>query len=216
MVAAPARGIAAEKAQVTRSEETHERRGWYLSAALGGGALAGSSIHRDGDSRSAGLSGGAFAMDLAVGRALGPSLVLGADLYVTGLVGPSASFPSGASLSTGSVSLIGIGPFVDYYFDPSKGWHIQASAGYALMMGPSSCTDYGQCTRSNDLFEDMSGSAVTVAGGIGHDWWVGPGFSLGLLARGGYITGSMSNPANFKLNVEAPVLALQLTGTLGR
>ena len=135
---------------------------------------------------------------------------------VTGLVGPSASFPSGASLSTGSVSLIGIGPFVDYYFDPSKGWHIQASAGYALMMGPSSCTDYGQCTRSNDLFEDMSGSAVTVAGGIGHDWWVGPGFSLGLLARGGYITGSMSNPANFKLNVEAPVLALQLTGTLGR
>jgi hypothetical protein len=64
------------------------------------------------------------------------------------------------------------------------------------------------------LFEDMSGSAVSVSAGIGHDWWIGPGFSLGVLARGGYTTGSMTNPANFKLDVQAPVLALQLTGTM--
>jgi hypothetical protein len=178
--------------------------------------LAGANFHPDGNTSPAAVanfSGGAFAFDIAVGRTLSPGLTLGGLLYISGILGGSASFQSGKSLSTGSLSMVGVGPLVDYYFAPSLGWHVQAAAGYTFLMGPSSCSDAG-CTKSSDLFQDSTGSAVSVMAGIGHDWWLAESMSMGLLARVGYTNGSITDPANFKLDLQVPVVSLQATGTV--
>jgi hypothetical protein len=110
--------------------------------------------------------------------------------------------------------MLGIGPFADYYFDRASGVHVQAAVGYTYMLGPQSCADALCRSRSSNLLEDYSGSAVSLMTGLGYDWWIGPAFSLGVLGRFEYTTGSLSNPANSKLDVAAPALALQVTGAL--
>jgi hypothetical protein len=180
---------------------------------VGGGALVGASIHPDGNSdpsATASLSAGSLDLDATLGFTVSPGFTIGAMFYLSALPGPGASIQGAPSVPTGSLTLPGVGPFIDYYFDPTKGIHIQAAVGYTFLLAEQSCTSAG-CMSSNNLLEDYSGSAVSVLAGIGYDWWIAPSFSMGLLARVGYTSGSMTDPSNFKLDLQAPALSLLAT-----
>jgi len=62
-----------------------------------------------------------------------------------------------------------IGPFVDYYFDPTKGFHAQAMLGYAMK------------SRVKSGSSSRGGLGASV--GVGQEWWLSPEWSAGILGR---------------------------------
>ena len=70
----------------------------------------------------------------------------------------------GADISS---ALVLIGPFVDWYPDPTDGWHVGAKIG----IGVSGVSN-----------TNISLGGFDALGGVfgGYDWWIGPQWSLGL------------------------------------
>jgi hypothetical protein len=69
-----------------------------------------------------------------------------------------------------------IGPFIDYYFDPNGGGHIQASIGLGV-------ADQGK----GDLGAAYTGTGLALMVGGGYEWWIGEEWSLGVLLRVQYL-----------------------------
>ena len=90
-------------------------------------------------------------------------------------VGPSVSLDGfRASNSNTSLTLVTIGPYIDYYPDPRKGLHILGTLGFANL---TDSYDDGTLSTSN------SATGFTLGGGIGYDWWVSEDWSIGILGR---------------------------------
>jgi hypothetical protein len=65
-----------------------------------------------------------------------------------------------------------IGPFVDWYPRPAKGWHVGALAGLGVA--------WMERTRSGHTSTLYAFGAPGATVFAGHDWWVGNQFSIGL------------------------------------
>jgi len=63
-----------------------------------------------------------------------------------------------------------IGPFVQFYPDPTAGLNFRLLAGYASASG-------------TDDDADEAATGLGVVAGVGHDWWVGEQWSIGVMAR---------------------------------
>jgi hypothetical protein len=140
--------------------------GLYLRLGLG---PAYSSFLGTGPQGSASISGTGVAFSVAIGGPVARGFVVGGTLRFADGVGRFKGSPADAT-GTGSGYFGQIGSlFVDWYPDPERGWHAGAVAG----LGNSGVTD----SRGRDS------SAVGFAFGVlaGHDWWIGPQWSLGVL-----------------------------------
>jgi hypothetical protein len=102
-------------------------------------------------------------------------LVLGGTLW-TAIIDP-VFVENGLSISPDDdsvkVRLLRVGPFFDWYLDPSRGFHVQEAAAFTVQ-----------------LETDVKGNAVSPAAlgatfsfGGGHEWFVSNELSVGLLAR---------------------------------
>jgi hypothetical protein len=111
--------------------------------------------------RNVNVSGGAVAT--------GSELALGGT-PVRGVVVGGGFFTNLAAGSLRSAFIL-YAPFVDYYFDPSAGWHLEGAAGLALVSGGS-----GGGT-------DHTGAGGGAMLGFGNEWWSGEQWSVGGLAR---------------------------------
>jgi hypothetical protein len=122
----------------------------------------------------ASISGLTIPSALLLGGTVGP-VVIGGGLF--GDYVPSPKFKQGDTEFEGDVTatLFGIGLFADFYPDPHGGLHFQPFLGYGGM---------------EFSFEgDVSGSDPTgpiFAIGVGHDWWVGNEWSIGVMGRFAY------------------------------
>jgi hypothetical protein len=158
--------------------------GFYLQLTLGVGAVVHHSLatFRDpGPPQQATYSesggGPAVAGSLLMGGSLRPGLVLGGGvLGVTSFVslaherdGVPIDVEDGGGPFFVSVGVIG--PFIDYYPHPTRGFHVQGMAGYATYNGP----------HAGNSFDTPRG--IGLMAGVGYDWWVGKEWSVGLLAR---------------------------------
>jgi hypothetical protein len=180
---APDRGPVVDKpVPAPRGPRVHD--GLYLRLGLGGGVQAGAVAHSE--SRSDGyesapdqsVTGTSGMVELALGYAVRPGLNLGGGLYLEQNGGAASNIsgevaPSGARLGTHVL----VGPMLDWYFRPQKGFHMLAALGVA--------------SAQQRTFMDVDGnkysSASTGLGGLiglGYDWWVSDQWSLGLLGRG--------------------------------
>jgi hypothetical protein len=159
----------------------YRHQGFYLGIGTGIGYM---SAWGDGPSGSASISGLATLGVIAIGGTLTKGLVLagaiqvgsaggtfhgGTTTHVTTTIFANGSPVTNTFTATGaSVLSTEIGALIDWYPDPEAGWHM----GFSLGVGSTQVTDDG----GNVL--DGSAFAGSLFGG--YQWWLGPGWSLGL------------------------------------
>jgi hypothetical protein len=74
-----------------------------------------------------------------------------------------------------SLYLIGIGPYVDFYPDPTEGLHFQGMVGWGVLDASVDGASGGSAA-----------TGVIMQLGVGYDFWVGDQWSIGPLARFAY------------------------------
>lgn len=159
IVAAPA-----PPAPCAESPRAHTHDRFYLRFSQGWGY---ESVSGTGSAGQANVSGVGSGFGLLIGGTPGRGLVVGGGLSFATTEGTLAGgqydryHVSGSSLT--------LGPFVDWFPDPHDGWHIGAHLGLGLT-GLSN-------TAISESAIDFSGSLFG-----GYDWWIGPQWSLGLMA----------------------------------
>jgi hypothetical protein len=129
------------------------------------------------------LGGFAPSLQLDIGGTPRPGLVVGGALW--GVVQRSAQINMGPGtvVPSGQATIVALGPFVDYYPDPTKGWHMRAMVGAAALHYASAGGDWGEAT---------SGIGFATGAGFGYDFWVGDTLSVGLLGRVDFVVSPMS------------------------
>jgi hypothetical protein len=145
----------------------HEHDGFYFSVGLGLSYVAdwiGSNRFDE-----ATLMGMGVGDKIAIGGTPARGFVLGAAIEDDTTLSPALRI-DGTKRYDGprTFTLSRLGAFADYYFDPSKGLHVQAMLGFSVLTADD----------SKDLPVGFAGSVA-----FGHDWWVGPQSSIGILAR---------------------------------
>src|SRR5204863_303085 len=72
-----------------------------------------------------------------------------------------------------------LAPFIDVYPNPAQGFHFEVAAGYAV-------ASPGKSDKIVDT--SLTGGGFGAMAGIGVEGWVGPQWSMGMLARVQYIS----------------------------
>lgn len=175
LLAAAAAAVAVSLPAVAHADAPETHDGFYLRLALGLGYLSdsGSAKLTSANTFDYTLKGGGIATELLFGGTVIPGLVVGGGFQ-------GGSFPK-PKIKSGSVerefdataTISSVGPFVDYYFNPRGGLHLQGFVG----LGVISARDDNNRTTSNN----PTGLALSV--GIGHDWFVSEQWSIGVLGR---------------------------------
>jgi outer membrane protein with beta-barrel domain len=169
---------------------THD--GFQFRGAVGPGYLSTSASAGGQDLSIKGISG---STDIYLGGTPVSGLVVGGMLNFTTSFGPKVTV-NGQDISSlgengsNSLTLLTVGPYVNYYFDPTDGLYLLGMVGY----GAESYTQNGSSGNS------PGGPAFAL--GVGYDFWVADQWSLGVLGRFTYgslslnsVTYSTINPA---------------------
>jgi hypothetical protein len=168
---------------VTPVEASAPHQGFYLRLWSG---LGYTSFFGDGPLGSASVSGLAVpTAGLAVGGSPVRGFAIAATLWSSSVAstfnggpfdGAIIASPRGtigamhAASTKASASLAGIGVLVDWYPSPAHDWHAGAAVGLGAM---------GLTTLADDASMGGLGFGASVFGG--YDWWIGRGWSLGLM-----------------------------------
>lgn len=149
--------------------------GFYFRLALGGGLVSETlRVINDEATSNCSLTGPGVLFDLALGGTLGGGLVLGGALHTMSLAKRRRGrlpMPAGEAYDEHVASLSTIGVVADWYPDPSRGFHGQVMLGAGVLR------------LSDTADSDYAASGSVLSAGLGHEWWVGPEASLGILAR---------------------------------
>jgi hypothetical protein len=214
--ASPASATNAEPVVLALTRYRHQ--GFYLGVNSGIGFLSARGSGPRGDASISGFTPSTG--DLSIGGTIAPGLVLGGvarawsangtfnggpvitattTTYVNGAATPTNRTLSGRA----QLQSVELGAFLDWYPNPEKGWHVGVSLGLAGM-----------------TLTDDAGTQLT-AGGIGgsifggHQWWLGPSWSLGLgavlsIAGMSHLDDSQQNDSGYKLTPMGVGLQTQL------
>ena len=148
---------------------THD--GFYLRLGLGFGGVGGN-VTPDGGGPSTSMKGGTVSSELAFGGTIAPGLVIGGGIYSMIVPSPKYTPDGGTEVDAGAHHIAGFGPFLDWYFDPTKGGHLQA--GLLLASGVISQKDPAPGAKG-------FGGGLMIGGG--YEFWVADQWSIGPLAR---------------------------------
>ena len=164
------------------------------------------------------LKGGAISTEFAIGGSVSPGFVVGGALFFNHLPAPSSTNAESSTVGTlpefdfDPTTLTVIGPFADWYFDPtstSGGWHAQASVGYGIL-------SFGQGNPRSGGFltvpDQKGGGLATVLGG-GYEWWVSGSWGIGVLGQliVGWGSGEDTSNRTWKHRVLVPGLLFSAT-----
>ncbi len=149
--------------------------GFYLRLAIGGGGFTDSfrlealNVGYDGTA-----TGGTFASELGIGGAVAPGLIIGGALYGESMVNPTVTVAGFAQASNVQVGTLGmIGPFVEWYLNPERGFHL----GGALTAARITLSDSNGNVTNNAI---VGGGLVF---DVGYEWWIGQQWGLGVMGR---------------------------------
>jgi hypothetical protein len=145
----------------------HMHEGFYLRTSVGFGDYRANftdANHADSDFSE---HGGSMSLDLLIGGSPSPGVSIGGALLLEPLFG--ADYDRAGSGSHGGFATL-LGPFIDGFPDPTRGWHLGGMLGLAAQS-----------------FQDVNASSGknTTAGGIGgaawfgYDFWVGSEWAIG-------------------------------------
>jgi hypothetical protein len=153
----------------------HVHDGFYFRGSLGFGTLAFDQKSDLAGIPSGRVSGLGTASDLMLGGTPAPGVVVGGALLATHAPNPNFDSNRPAIEPGVAASLAIIGPFVDVFFDPRRGFHLGAAAGPSAIwyrdLDPTPSTD-----REAYL-------GVGAAAWAGYDAWISANWSLGGYVR---------------------------------
>jgi hypothetical protein len=160
--------------------------GFYLRLGAGLGALV------EEDSNGLGIPS-----ELGFGGTIAPGLVLGVGNF--GVVFPEPR----SDRDAGQLAFNAWGPFVDYYFDPHAGAHVEAGVMFT----------YGLSSANGDV-EAANGPGFGAVIGGGYEWWVGEQWSIGPILRATYYSVTLEGTrSGEEWDVEAFVPAILFGAT---
>jgi hypothetical protein len=153
----------------------HLHDGFYLRLATGFGSYS-ETVRQAGQDQSTTVTGVATVGEWLVGGTVRPGLILGGGVFTANVLASDrtvsgATPPNEISGRQGTFTLVG--PFFDYYFNPAKGAHVEASVGFATATGN------GVTSSDKDTVAVGGGALV----GAGYEWWVSDNWSVGVLGR---------------------------------
>jgi hypothetical protein len=175
--AAPAFADEVEEGSVPPRPGVHEHDGFYLRFGTGFGGYN-ETITAENADESSTVSGMSTVGELALGGAIRPGLILGGGVWTSSVMASDRNIrgmdpPDEVIGGSGNFTLIG--PFIDWYFNPHRGLHLQGAVGFATVRG----WDLPEAQDNPD--------AVSVGGGVmigfGYEWWVSNQWAVGVLAR---------------------------------
>jgi hypothetical protein len=148
-------------------DQTHD--GFQFRGAVGVAYIS------DAESTNATLHGGAGALEVYLGGTPARGLVIGGFASGVEAFGPSIS-ANGVTVtdSNEKLTMFTIGPYIDYYPHPHRGFHILGTVGFANL---TASYDDGNVSTSS------SATGITLGGGVGYDWWIGRDWNIGILGR---------------------------------
>jgi hypothetical protein len=150
---------------VMRTDHTHD--GFYARLSLGFGHL-GATMNPPENNGVKG-SGSTLALDLALGYAVSPGIVLGGTAMMESL--PSARLDADAPVVTDVTAWL-LGPFFDGYPKARGGFHLGGGLGLAgARLNPVSAVGFTKAM------------GYGLAGWLGYDVWVADQWSAGILLR---------------------------------
>ncbi len=163
----------------------HRHDGFYLRFASGFGAYD-ERLSSDDDAPGGKIEGrnrGSVSVgELAIGGTIADGWVLGGGIYTADLLastyrsaGDTTLLPP-SELDPGLRSLGLFGPFVDYYPNPSGGFHFQAALGLATLTPRV----FGSSATEQSEYLALGGGLML---GAGYEVWVDDEWSLGILSR---------------------------------
>jgi hypothetical protein len=145
---------------------THD--GFYMQGAAGLGYLTTNASSID-----HAFSGLTLPMSFLLGGSPIPGLVIGGGVLTDYSFSPKWKIRGQEQVSAlSSQYLIGIGPFVDFYPNPTGGLHFQGMFGWGGLESSF---------QGNVGGSDPTGFIFALGGG--HDWWIGDQWSVGVLGR---------------------------------
>ncbi len=191
-------GIMMMGRNASAAPQTHD--GLQFRGAAGFGYLSDS---ESASGESASVHGPAGAFEVFVGGTPVPGLAIGGFISAVAATSPTVSLTLdgqeySASNSNSTLNFVTIGPYVDYYPDPTSGLHVLGALGFAEL----DVSDGDGNTSTN------SATGFSLGAGVGYDWWVSDEWSLGVLARLTY--GSMKltiDGVSFSEHAVAPTVA---------
>jgi len=146
----------------------HFHEGFYLRASVGFGYYSGAFSDRNQPNLDLNEHGSSMSLDLLIGGSPSPGVSIGGGLMADPLFGADSDRVNGG-VSHGRVSWL-VGPFIDGFPDPTRGWHLGGLIGFAGQSFDSlSATDRG--TRR--------GAGIGGAAWFGYDFWVAPEWAIG-------------------------------------
>lgn len=180
-----------------KAARTHD--GFYLRLGAGPGFTSGSAST---SGVSATMKGMHVGTELAIGTTVAPGLVVGGGEFSMVVFGPKYEV-SGQKSDAGTHHVGGVGPFVDYYLDPTKGLHFQG----ALVLS-------GTRVDGKSGREGAFGVGFGALAGAGWETWVGDQWSLGGLLRIGYYrVGVKGDDSDVKTTLSMLSPTVLITGT---
>lgn len=152
--------------------------GFYLRGSVGFGSLRATVADDRVADESLHGAGGSLHLNLLVGGSPSPGLAVGGALLAEGTA--AVDFDVGRTHAYDrSMSLLIVGPFVDGFPRPNRGWHLGGALGVAqLSLGKTS----GDARRTTN---GIGGSFW-----LGNDFWVAPDWSVGPLLK---FTGALTS-----------------------
>ena len=192
--------------------ETHD--GFYLRLGLGIGGVS-DSVESQGVIEVTGVvSGGAGVGELAFGGTPSAGLVIGGGIYSHSIPEPTSEDVEVAGVNTNleyefeASSFAIIAPFIDYYFDPTGGLHLQGAIGLGALAS-------GRGNNTNGVFdaEEHGAAGLGVMVGFGYEWWIADQWGLGILGRFSFanLTGEDDAGVEWTHQIIAPALLMSAT-----
>jgi hypothetical protein len=159
---------------------------------------------KDEDGDEGDMSGTGPSVELALGGAVAPGVILGGGIYGTSVSSPTYK-QEGVEVDGGAAIASMIGPFIDVYPNPNGGLHLELAVGYTTLSA-----------KAGDEFpnDDQSGGGIGVVAGVGYEWWIGEQWSAGVLGRVQYINGTVEDDADGKNKTDVTGPIYSLMGTL--
>jgi len=133
-------------------------------------------------------SGSGFAFDALLGGSPAPGFTLGGGVFVHHTPKLEADDMEGTLVNAinlsrdiefDSATLTLLAPFVNYYPDARGGLNFTGAVGLALLGVGDGTVD----NTSYVLFQDHGSGGLGMLAGVGYDWWVSRGWSLGVQGR---------------------------------
>lgn len=162
----PACEQSATPSPCTQPRDAYRHDGFYARLSNESGYVGFFGEGPDGDASIKGFGTGGF---IALGGTPVPGLVIGGLIGSAAVRGTFRGRPEGSE-KKGTMSLAMLGAFVDWFPNPYDGWHVGASFGFAAI----SLTDAA--------LDDSVGPAFSAKLFGGYDFWIGPQWSLGIMA----------------------------------